>query len=667
MVVNSSPQRRRQGHLGGGGVSRRPLIGVTTSEVRDIDKPTEQGEPPQREMTLGLHYLKAVERAGGLPVVLPPLDADAIDAAARPPRRRLPVRRPGHPPGRLRGASRTRSSARRGRELDAFELELARRADARGLPILGICRGAQALNVARGGTLHQHLPDVTDGIDRAPPDGARRRTTTHEVRVERRLGDRPRPARGGRRRQHVPPPGRRRRSAPACAPSRHAPDGVDRGDRGHGPARTSAACSGTPRRSSTARRTWRCSPSSSAAARGVTEMVTRAPGLGRVGARRRPSTAWSVGVEEEVMLARPARLEPRLAGRRRARGRRQRPRAPTSSQETHGSAVELRHRPARHRAGGRRPAAPAAGGAARHAARLRPRRRAVAGTHPFATWQDVHVSAGRAPAAGARARCASSPAASRRSRCTSTSPSRTPRRAAGDEPHARARAAAARAVGQLAVLAGARQRPGLGARAAVRGLPALRACRASSPPTTTSSRRPDVLIRCGAFPEPTFIWWDLRLQPRYGTLEVRVMDAQTRVPDTAALVALVQALVRLEAEDDGLAAAGARRTRPRCSTRTASWRCATASSAHFVDPERARHASPSPERARAHARGLRPGGRRPGRRAPRCRARGPRRAPGPARQRAAARGPRGLISLVQRPRRRLLTLRDVRHRRRAAP
>lgn len=57
----------------------------------------------------------------------------------------------------------------------------------------------------------------------------------------------------------------------------------------------------------------------------------------------------------------------------------------------------------------------------------------------------------------------------------------------------------------------------------------------------------DVLLRCGAIPEPTFIWWDVRLQPKLGTLEVRVMDAQTRIRDTAALVALVQCLVRCEA------------------------------------------------------------------------------------------------------------------------
>jgi carboxylate-amine ligase len=57
----------------------------------------------------------------------------------------------------------------------------------------------------------------------------------------------------------------------------------------------------------------------------------------------------------------------------------------------------------------------------------------------------------------------------------------------------------------------------------------------------------DLLLRCEAFPEPTFLWWDVRLQPRFGTIEVRVMDAQIRVADTAALVALVQCLVRLEA------------------------------------------------------------------------------------------------------------------------
>ena len=51
-----------------------------------------------------------------------------------------------------------------------------------------------------------------------------------------------------------------------------------------------------------------------------------------------------------------------------------------------------------------------------------------------------------------------------------------------------------------------------------------------------------------AVPDPTFLWWDARLQPRFGTLEVRIMDAQSRVAHTAALAALVQCLVRRRAD-----------------------------------------------------------------------------------------------------------------------
>ena len=47
---------------------------------------------------------------------------------------------------------------------DAWEFALVRGALTRGLPVLGICRGAQVLNVALGGTLHQHLPDVLGHI-----------------------------------------------------------------------------------------------------------------------------------------------------------------------------------------------------------------------------------------------------------------------------------------------------------------------------------------------------------------------------------------------------------------------------------------------------------------------------------------------------------------------
>lgn len=66
-------------------------------------------------------------------------------------------------------------------ERDRFELALARRALEREMPVLGVCRGMQALNVARGGTLVQHLPDLLDREDHRHTPGA---FADHEVRLE---------------------------------------------------------------------------------------------------------------------------------------------------------------------------------------------------------------------------------------------------------------------------------------------------------------------------------------------------------------------------------------------------------------------------------------------------------------------------------------------------
>lgn len=57
------------------------------------------------------------------------------------------------------------------------------------------------------------------------------------------------------------------------------------------------------------------------------------------------------------------------------------------------------------------------------------------------------------------------------------------------------------------------------------------------------------LIVSGALPDPTFLWWDVRLQPALGTVEVRVMDAQSNLADTAALSALVHSLARLSLQE----------------------------------------------------------------------------------------------------------------------
>jgi carboxylate-amine ligase len=56
------------------------------------------------------------------------------------------------------------------------------------------------------------------------------------------------------------------------------------------------------------------------------------------------------------------------------------------------------------------------------------------------------------------------------------------------------------------------------------------------------------LLLSEAVPDPGFLWWDARLQPRLGTVEVRIMDSQSRVADAAGLAAVVQCLVRRYAD-----------------------------------------------------------------------------------------------------------------------
>jgi putative glutamine amidotransferase len=154
----------------------KPLIGVTTSELRPSGAGTlrRHGDPPHAEMALGMTYLRAIEAAGGMPVVLPPIGDPAtflerLDAVCL-------SGGPDLEPDAYGAADRHPELGPTEPELDAFELELARAADECGLPLLGICRGAQALNVARGGTLHQHLP----GHRQTEPATA----TTHTVHVE---------------------------------------------------------------------------------------------------------------------------------------------------------------------------------------------------------------------------------------------------------------------------------------------------------------------------------------------------------------------------------------------------------------------------------------------------------------------------------------------------
>jgi putative glutamine amidotransferase len=159
------------------------LIGVSTSEVRRPEDHgvVPQGEPLRRELALGERYLDAVRAAGGLPVILAPVPTSAIDALLDRIDALCLSGGPDIHPSAY-GAPEHPELGPTEPELDRFELALGRRAVRRRVPVLGICRGAQVLNVALGGTLHQHLPDVSELEHRHGKSGD---GTVHEIELTR--------------------------------------------------------------------------------------------------------------------------------------------------------------------------------------------------------------------------------------------------------------------------------------------------------------------------------------------------------------------------------------------------------------------------------------------------------------------------------------------------
>ncbi|MFB9433166.1 gamma-glutamyl-gamma-aminobutyrate hydrolase family protein [Streptoalloteichus tenebrarius] len=130
----------------------RPLIGVSTySEVAGW------GVWRRPADLLPRSYSDIVLRAGGVPVLLPPLETGAAEVV-----RALDglVLAGGADvdPATYRAKPHPRTTETRP-ERDSWELGLLRHALDRDLPVLGVCRGMQLLNVGYGGTLRQHLPD----------------------------------------------------------------------------------------------------------------------------------------------------------------------------------------------------------------------------------------------------------------------------------------------------------------------------------------------------------------------------------------------------------------------------------------------------------------------------------------------------------------------------
>jgi putative glutamine amidotransferase len=157
-------------------MARRPRIGICTAIER-----ARWSYWDTEAYLLDRNYVDAVQSAGGLALMLPP-DAEAdpdelldlLDGLILAGGADIDPANYGAEPHPMTAGTRP--------ERDSFEITLARRALERDIPILGICRGMQVMNVARGGTLRQHLPDEVGHEDhrRTPGsfDGA-----DHEVRL----------------------------------------------------------------------------------------------------------------------------------------------------------------------------------------------------------------------------------------------------------------------------------------------------------------------------------------------------------------------------------------------------------------------------------------------------------------------------------------------------
>jgi putative glutamine amidotransferase len=155
----------------------RPAIGICAAVERARWGPWEANVA-----LMPLTYAAAVQASGALALVLPPDPAAVEEPGALLARIDALILTGGSDiDPTVYGAEAGAETERPWPERDRFELALTREAIGREIPVLGVCRGMQLLNVARGGTLVQHLPELTgDDRHRHTPGTF----SDHEVRLE---------------------------------------------------------------------------------------------------------------------------------------------------------------------------------------------------------------------------------------------------------------------------------------------------------------------------------------------------------------------------------------------------------------------------------------------------------------------------------------------------
>ncbi|MGO9197910.1 MAG: gamma-glutamyl-gamma-aminobutyrate hydrolase family protein [Acidimicrobiales bacterium] len=157
--------------------ARRPIIGITCYE-----EVAAWGNWKTVAAVLPVSYVRAIERAGAIPVLLPPQNLSPLEAAEVIGRLDGLVVAGGNDVHPTRyGADSHERTVVAGGERDDLELVTIEAAVDEGVPTLAICRGLQVLNVSRGGTLEQHLPDVVGHERHSPTPGG---FGEHDVHVE---------------------------------------------------------------------------------------------------------------------------------------------------------------------------------------------------------------------------------------------------------------------------------------------------------------------------------------------------------------------------------------------------------------------------------------------------------------------------------------------------
>ena len=158
-----------------------PIIGITATLKEDVEAIAER--PLGRFVRTDLDYIEGVVGAGGAPVVLPPTgDEGAAEAVIHSLDGLLLSGGSDLDPGYY-GEEPVLELGVTLPERDAFEMALVRLALRRGMPVFGICRGMQVLNVALAGTLYQDLPSQWEGDVLKHRQDTPKWQPTHEVRV----------------------------------------------------------------------------------------------------------------------------------------------------------------------------------------------------------------------------------------------------------------------------------------------------------------------------------------------------------------------------------------------------------------------------------------------------------------------------------------------------